>query len=105
VLEQLPDHLSMYLAEARPMGVDGERLIVAFSANLHMKQADKPANRDQIAAAIRAVTGRALRLAYELRGEEELEDAEEEPGMSDEELIQRFVREFDATVLDEEDPA
>jgi DNA polymerase-3 subunit gamma/tau len=105
VLEQLPDHLSMYLAEARPMGVDGERLIVAFSANLHMKQADKPANRDQIAAAIRAVTGRALRLAYELRGEDEAEDVEDEPGMSDEQVIERFVREFDATVLDEEDPA
>jgi DNA polymerase-3 subunit gamma/tau len=106
VLEQLPGHLSMYLSEARPLGIEGERLIVAFSetAGLHMKQADKPANRDQIATAIRAVTGRALRLAYELRGEEELE-IEDDPGVSEEELIQRFVREFDATVLDEEDPA
>ena len=101
---QLPGALSMYLTDARPLGIEGERLVLAFSTNLHMKQADKPANRDQIAAAIRAVTGRALRLACELRGEDELE-LEEDPGMSDDELVERFVREFDATVLDEEEPA
>ena len=67
-----------------------------------MKQADRPANRDQISEALRTVTGRALRLAYELRSDDELLDAGDlDPALSEEELIQRFVTEFDATVLED----
>jgi DNA polymerase-3 subunit gamma/tau len=105
ILEQLPDHLSAFLAEAVPVGFEDERLVVAWSesAALMMKQADRPANREQISEAVRTVTGRVLRLAYELRSEDELAEAggDADPALSEDELIQRFVTEFDATVLDD----
>ncbi|HVL96768.1 MAG TPA: DNA polymerase III subunit gamma/tau [Solirubrobacteraceae bacterium] len=103
VREQLSDHLSEWLAEALPVALESDTLTLAWSesAAILMRQADRPANRDQIAAAVRTVTGRALRLAYELRADDELEL--EPAGVSEEELIDRFVREFEATVLDEED--
>jgi DNA polymerase-3 subunit gamma/tau len=104
VLQQLPDHLSAFMAEAVPIGLKDDRLVVAFSesAGLMMKAADRPANKDQITAALRAVTGRPLGVKYELRTDDELAEAEgADPGLSEDELIQRFVTEFDATVLDD----
>jgi hypothetical protein len=69
---------------------------------LLMKQAERPANRDEISAAVRAVTGRAVRLAYELRSDDELAlDVIAAEAISEEELIDRFIQEFDATVLDD----
>jgi hypothetical protein len=104
VLEQLTGGpLGAFLAEAMPVHLDGETLTVAFSesAALFLRQADRPANRDAVSAAVRAVTGRALRLAYELRSDEELEFAEDVPvAVSEDELIERFKQAFDATELD-----
>ena len=63
------------------------------------KHADKPANRDAVAAGVRAVTGRALRVKYELRTDEELElDGGDEPdfAVSEHELVDRMLQEFDA---------
>jgi hypothetical protein len=66
------------------------------------KHADKPANRDAVAAAVQAVTGRALRVKYELRSDEELEVGEEpEFALSEHDLVDRMLHEFDAT---EEEP-
>jgi DNA polymerase-3 subunit gamma/tau len=105
VLEQLGGGpMGAFLAEAMPVGMDGETLTVAFSesAALFLRQADRPANREAVAAAVRAVTGRALRLAYELRSDDELDlEAEGPEAISEEELIARFIDEFDAQELPE----
>ena len=54
-----------------------------------------------IGRAIRAVTGASLRLAHEMRAESAEAGA---PGLSDEELIERFVEEFEAEILPAPDP-
>ncbi len=106
VLEQLQGGLKAMLGGTVPLGVDDNRLTVAFSqsAMVLFRHADKPANRDAVAAAVRAVTGRALAVKYELRSDEELEEeagADEGPELSDHALVDRMLHEFDAT---EEEP-
>ncbi|MEJ7891339.1 MAG: DNA polymerase III subunit gamma/tau [Solirubrobacteraceae bacterium] len=106
VLKQLEGGLGDMLGGTVPLAVDEEKLTVAFSsgAMVLFKHADKPANREAVAAAVREVTGRALRIKYELRSDEELElddDLADEAGMSDHELVDRMMQEFDAI---EEDP-
>jgi DNA polymerase III subunit gamma/tau len=99
--------LGSFLAEAMPVGVDGETLTVAFgeSGAVLLRQADRPANREAVQTAVRAVTGRALRLAYELRADDDF-DFEEGgapgAGISEDELIARFIDEFDAQELHDE---
>ena len=104
VLGQLEGGLQAMLGGTVPLAVDDGRLTVAFSqsAMVLFKHADKPANRDAVAAAVRAVTGQALRVKYELRSDEELE-APDEPdfALSEHELVDRMLEEFDAT---EEEP-
>jgi DNA polymerase-3 subunit gamma/tau len=107
VLEQLSGGpLGAFLAEAMPVSLDGGTLTVAFSesAALLLRQADRPANREAVTGAVRAVTGRALRLAYELRSDDDLELAlDDGPGLlSEDELIERFIDEFDARELHDE---
>jgi DNA polymerase-3 subunit gamma/tau len=63
------------------------------------RKAEQDDHRRVTAEALRAVTGQALSLRYELR--EEL-DAPEHPGtgvLSGEELVRRFLEEFDAEEL------
>ena len=79
-----------------PLALDDDRLTVAFSsaAMVIFKHADKPANRDAVAAAVRAVTGRALRVKYELRTDEELEveASADAATLSEHELVDRMLR-------------
>jgi DNA polymerase-3 subunit gamma/tau len=105
VLGQLEGGLQAMLGGTVPLAIEDGRLTVAFSetAMVLFKHADKPANRDAVAEAIRAVTGRALRVKYEQRTDEELELGGEEPdfAVSEHELVDRMLQEFDAI---EEDP-
>ena len=106
VLEQLEGSLKAMLGETVPLGVEDNRLTVAFSesAMLMFRHADKPANREAVAAAVRAVTGRAIAVRYELRSDDEMEtDADEPLSMSEHDLVDRMMHEFDAT--EEEPPA
>ncbi len=101
VLSQLEGGLQAMLGGTVPLEVSAERLTVAFSqsAMVLFKHADKPANREAVAAAVREVTGRALRVSYELRSDEELEEAagDEPDAVSEHELVDRMLHEFDAT--------
>ena len=105
VLEQLEGGLRSMLGSTVPLAVEDDRLTVAFSsaAMVLFKHADKPANREAVAAAVREVTGKALRIKYELRTDEELElgGDEEELSVADDDLVERMLHEFDAT---EEEP-
>jgi DNA polymerase-3 subunit gamma/tau len=90
------------LEGARPVALAEEGLTLAWpqTAAFSKRKAEDPANRDLIARAIRGVTGASVRLAYELSAEAE---AAANPTLSEEELLERFVQEFDAELLPEED--
>jgi DNA polymerase-3 subunit gamma/tau len=111
VLEQLSESaLGAFLAEALPVSLSGEELTIAWgeSGAIMMKQAERPANRETIASAVRAVTGnRGIRLAFELRSEDEIQSGAgagpAAPEMSEEQLIDKLVAEFDAVVLPPEE--
>ena len=67
---------------------------------LKRKAEDAP-NRDALAGAIQSVSGHVVRLAYELRPDEG-DAPRPAPELSDEELVKRFLEEFDAEELSEE---
>ena len=62
------------LRQARPTALEAEDLTLAWpeSAAFSKRQAEEPAKRELIAQAIRAVTGTSLRLAHELRADQEV---------------------------------
>jgi len=110
VLQQLQTEsprLAAALAEARPADLDGERVTLAWSASsgLSKRQAEEPSGHDLIARTLRAVTGASLRVAHEVRADAELvQRSPSEPQLSDDELVERFMAEFDAEELPPEQP-
>jgi DNA polymerase-3 subunit gamma/tau len=87
------------IAEARPVGVEGEDLTLAFAATAQFlkKKAEDPTNRLTVGEALHAVTGSRWRLSYELRDEvPATEGAPAASVRSEEDWIRRFVEEFDA---------
>jgi DNA polymerase-3 subunit gamma/tau len=90
------------LDEASPAGLSETGLTLAWpedSAFLKRK-AEDPANNDLLVKAIRSVTGNSLRLAYELRAAADIQTASPvAPTLSDDDLVQRFMDEFDAEEL------
>jgi DNA polymerase-3 subunit gamma/tau len=94
--------LAAALDEASPAGVSETGLTLAWpedSAFLKRK-AEDPANNDLLVKAIRSVTGNSLRLAYELRAAADIQTATPvAPTLSDDDLVQRFMDEFDAEEL------
>jgi DNA polymerase-3 subunit gamma/tau len=93
--------LAEHLKVARPAALgDGELTLAwAETAGLSKRKAEDAANRELIVRAIRAVTGAGLRLAHELAPDTPDETA---PTLSHDELVERFVEEFEAEIL--EDP-
>ena len=96
--------LAALLADARPIAVRDEELTLAFpgGAAFLKKKAEQDDYRRVAGEALQAVTGQRLVLRYELR------DAEGEPEgirvLSGEELVQRFMEEFDAEEILEDEP-
>jgi DNA polymerase-3 subunit gamma/tau len=92
--------LAEHLKVARPASLgDGELTLAwAETAGLSKRKAEDAANRELIVRAIRAVTGAGLRLAHELAADTPEESA---PTLSHDELIERFVEEFEAEILEE----
>lgn len=108
VLESLQEeapHLAAVLQTAQPSQVEDSELTIAWpeSAGFFKRKAEDPASKETIVRAIRAVTGTSLRLAYELRDDAALAAAPSAPRLSEEELVNRFVEEFDAEVLPPEE--
>jgi DNA polymerase-3 subunit gamma/tau len=93
------------LAEARPVALDGDRLVLEFppAASFHRGLAEDPKNASVIAAVLHEVTGRRLAVAFEL-GEDapsEEAEAEEEPA-TEEEIIALVQTTFDTRKLEKE---
>jgi DNA polymerase-3 subunit gamma/tau len=95
--------LAEHLKVARPTALGNGELTLAWAetAGLSKRKAEDAANRELISRAIRAVTGASLRLAHELAADV---PEDEQPTLSADELIERFVEEFEAEILPEPDP-
>jgi DNA polymerase-3 subunit gamma/tau len=96
--------LAALLADARAVAVGDRELTLAFptGAAFLKRKAEQEDNRRVAAEAWRTVSGQPLRLVYELR--DEVAPAAGEPALSGEELVQRFIEEFDAEEILGDDP-
>jgi DNA polymerase-3 subunit gamma/tau len=96
--------LAALLEGANPVEVAAGELRLAFaeSAAFLKRKAEGVPNRETLGQAIKAVTGRPLKLVYELRADAETEQVAEEV-LSDDEFVARLVAEFDAQELPPED--
>ncbi len=109
IIEELREGTPMLAAaleDCAPAALRGEDLTLAWpeTSSFLKRKAEDPANRDLLVKAIRSVTGSSLRLAYELRSENEplpalAAAAAATPKLSEEDLVQRFMEEFDAEEL------
>ena len=90
------------LTEAQPAELDAGRLAVDFPSDAEFSKRKAESNADRIEAALRALTGHALKLELRLSG-----DSRAEPIMlSEEELLARLKAEFDAReVFDDPSPS
>ncbi len=95
--------LAALLSDARPVAVGEQELTLAFpgGAAFLKRKAEQEDYRRVAGEALKAVTGRRLALRYELRDDED--EPEGEPVLSGEELVQRFMEEFDAEEVLEDD--
>jgi DNA polymerase-3 subunit gamma/tau len=95
--------LAALLEDCAPAALADDGLTLAWpeSSAFLKRKAEDPANRELIAKAIREVTGSSLRLAYELRadGEALSTAAPAAPQLSEDDLVKRFMDEFDAEEL------
>jgi DNA polymerase III subunit gamma/tau len=93
--------LAGLLEDARPasLGESGLTLTWPESSSFSKRKAEDPENRELIVGAIRAVTGTSLRLAYELRSDADAPAAPAAPTISEDDLVKRFMDEFDAEEL------
>jgi DNA polymerase-3 subunit gamma/tau len=98
--------LAALLADACPVAVGESALTVAFPAGADFlkRKAEQDDYRRAAAEAFRSVTGHALTLRYQLREDEPQQEPQIEPVLSGEELVRRFMEEFDAEeILDDHD--
>jgi DNA polymerase-3 subunit gamma/tau len=95
--------LSSVLNEARPIGLEGERLTIEFTqaASFHRGLAEEPKNAAILREVLREVTGRPLEPAFVVGEGAAEEDAEEGP-TSEEEFVSLFKTTFDVRPVDEE---
>jgi DNA polymerase-3 subunit gamma/tau len=102
--------LAAILTDARPVAVSERELTIAFPAGAAFLKgkAEQDDYRRIAAEALRTVTGHRLTPRYELR-EPDPEDrqaatSDNGPVLSGEELVKRFLEEFDAEEIFDEDP-
>ncbi|MGI8414475.1 MAG: DNA polymerase III subunit gamma/tau [Solirubrobacteraceae bacterium] len=97
--------LAALLADARPIALTARELTLAFpiGAAFLKRKAEQNDHRRAAADALTAITGHVLVLRYELRAEDQPENAPKAPILSGEELVRRFMDEFDAQELEPAD--
>jgi DNA polymerase-3 subunit gamma/tau len=98
--------LAALLAEARPVAVADRELTLSFptGAAFLKRKAEQDDHRRATSEALRAVTGHHLVLRYELREPEPDEKDGAAATLSGEELVRRFIEEFDAEEIVEVEP-
>jgi hypothetical protein len=90
--------LAALLADARAVAVGERELTLAFptGAAFLKRKAEQDDHRRVATEAWRAVSGQPLTLRYELRDTDEEDQPAGAPALSGEELVRRFIEEFDA---------
>jgi DNA polymerase III subunit gamma/tau len=90
------------LAAARPVAVAERELTLAFpgGASFLKRKAEQDDYRRVAAEALKTVTGHKMAFRYELRDDEPEPEPTGEPALTGEELVRRFMEEFDAEELD-----
>ena len=98
--------LATVLSGATPLTVSETEFTAAFASDneFFKRKAEQDEHRRSVQDALRQVTGRALTLRYELRDPEQLAEAAAPAMLSGEELVQRFMEEFDAEEILDDDP-
>jgi DNA polymerase-3 subunit gamma/tau len=93
--------LAALLADARPVAVGDGELTVAFPAGAAFlkRKAEQDEHRRFTTEALRTLTGHPLALRYELSDDDEQPFGTGAPVLSGEELVRRFLEEFDAEEL------
>ncbi|MDQ6817210.1 MAG: hypothetical protein M3018_07360, partial [Actinomycetota bacterium] len=94
--------LAALLADARPVAVGERGLTLAFpgGAAFLKRKAEQDEHRRVAAEALASLTGHRVMLRYELR---DIAEEDTSPVLSGEELVRRFLEEFDAEeILDEQ---
>jgi DNA polymerase III subunit gamma/tau len=96
--------LAALLAEARAVEIGERELVLAFptGAAFLKRKAEQDENRRMATAAWRTISGQSLSLRYELR--DAGESGAGTPAMSGEELVRRFIEEFDAEEIVADEP-
>jgi DNA polymerase III subunit gamma/tau len=96
--------LAALLSDARPIAVHDQELTLAFpgGAAFLKKKAEQDDHRRVAGEALQTVTGQRLVLRYELRDADDEPDGD--PVLSGEELVRRFMEEFDAEEVFEDEP-
>jgi DNA polymerase III gamma/tau subunit len=95
--------LGSVLAEARPVELEGDRLVVEFpqAASFHRTVAEKPENATLLGDILDEITGRRLAVEYAV-GEGSSEEPHEEGPTSEEEFVSLFKSTFDAREIENE---
>ncbi|HZO37023.1 MAG TPA: DNA polymerase III subunit gamma/tau [Solirubrobacteraceae bacterium] len=98
VLDQLRDEnmvLATALSSGSPVSLDGSALVIAFSETDDFKRRKVDAESRVVAAAVRTFVGARIEVRTEIRErDEQNEPAHAVP--TDDELVERFMTEFDA---------
>jgi DNA polymerase-3 subunit gamma/tau len=97
--------LAALLEAARPVAVDERELTLALPADAAFlkRKAEQDDHRRAAADAVRNVTGTALALRYELVAEASDGGADVAAELSEEELVRRFMEEFEAEEIADTD--
>ncbi|HEY2006702.1 MAG TPA: DNA polymerase III subunit gamma/tau [Solirubrobacteraceae bacterium] len=97
--------LAATLETARPVTLNDQALTLAFPAGaaFFKRKAEQDDYRRAAADAVRSVTGARLTLRYELRDDAPV-TVENGAELTGEELVQRFMEEFDAEEVLDDDP-
>jgi DNA polymerase-3 subunit gamma/tau len=97
--------LAAALAAGRPVASGERELVVAFpqGAVFFKRKAEQEDHRRVAMEAVQAVTGHRLKVSYELRENGEGAEPSAAPALSGEELVRRFMDEFDAEEILEDE--
>ncbi len=90
--------LAALLADAQPVAVSERDLTLAFPAGAAFlkRKAEQDEHRRVTAEALESASGQRLMLRYELRAADDQAPAQDASTVSGEELVRRFLEEFDA---------
>ncbi|HEY1522473.1 MAG TPA: DNA polymerase III subunit gamma/tau [Solirubrobacteraceae bacterium] len=97
--------LAALLQDARPVEAGERELVLAFpeGAAFLKRKAEQEDHRRMAVDALATVTGQRLQLTYELRENGEPAEASGDATLSGEELVRRFMEEFDAEEIFDDD--